>query len=512
MEIPVEYLLICILCLSVSTLVCLVVLRGRKRRIKNLQDEQKDSQDNYIKANEQYIEYKGLYEQLNSDHKILNNEHQNLRQQYLPILDINNAVSDAQSELESLNRQIREQREKFEFDRKTLTRQQNEKTAELSLEYASKKVYLDKLLRQVAIYDEAIELAELGFYKPHFSFDTSERYKKEIEKIRARQKQMLADKRAVVCHTEWVVEGSKTKGKTMTNRNIKLTTKAFNNECDAALANVSWNNVTRMESRITKAFTSINKLNETNNTLISNEYLELKLNELRLTHEYKDKRQQEKEEQAEIKLQMREEARLKQEAEKAQKEEENYQKLLNKALRSAEKATGDKLDSLNNEIDRLKNDLENAHNLTERAKSMAEQTKQGHVYVISNIGSFGKGVYKIGMTRRLEPLDRVRELGDASVPFLFDVHAMIFSKDAPGLEKELHRLFDDKRVNLVNYRKEFFEVTLPEIQSAVSRICDDAEFIETAEAREYRESEAIRAQRKDDKESVKVINELPETI
>ncbi len=123
---------------------------------------------------------------------------------------------------------------------------------------------------------------------------------------------------------------------------------------------------------------------------------------------------------------------------------------------------------------------------------MAEQTKSGHVYVISNVGSFGKNVYKIGMTRRLEPLDRVKELGDASVPFIFDVHAIIYSVNAPMLENQLHKLFDNKRVNLVNNKKEFFKISLDEIRKEVEKIMPNAEFIETIEAKEYKESLAIK--------------------
>ena len=143
-------------------------------------------------------------------------------------------------------------------------------------------------------------------------------------------------------------------------------------------------------------------------------------------------------------------------------------------------------------IEQLKQDLEEAHSKNERAKSMAQQTKSGHVYVISNIGSFGENVYKIGMTRRLEPLDRVRELGDASVPFIFDVHAMIYSKDAPALENTLHKVFDTKRVNLVNTRKEFFNVNLEEVEKEAKKISKEVEFIKTIEAKDYKESRAIR--------------------
>ena len=141
----------------------------------------------------------------------------------------------------------------------------------------------------------------------------------------------------------------------------------------------------------------------------------------------------------------------------------------------------------------LEKSLEEAHSKNERAKSMAQQTRSGHVYIISNIGSFGEDVYKIGMTRRLEPLDRVKELGDASVPFTFDVHAMIYSEDAPTLEKVLHDKFAGKRVNMVNHRKEFFGVPIDDIEKEVLKIDSSAEFVKTIEAQEYTETKAILA-------------------
>ena len=131
---------------------------------------------------------------------------------------------------------------------------------------------------------------------------------------------------------------------------------------------------------------------------------------------------------------------------------------------------------------------------------MAQQTNRGHVYVISNIGSFGEDVYKIGMTRRLDPMDRVRELGDASVPFPFDVHAIIFSEDAPSLETKLHKIFDTKRVNLINPRKEFYNVTLEEIEKVVLDNDASIEFTKLAEARDFRESQALRMKNQQPKE------------
>jgi hypothetical protein len=357
--------------------------------------------------------------------------------------------------------------------------------------YKDKRVLFDKLVKEAAIYDEEIELVELGFYKSHFDFGTSEKYKDEINSVKQQQKNMISSKSAIYCNTEWSLEGSKAKGKVMTNRAIKLTARAFNNECEAAISYTRWNNIDRMEQRIEKTYNAINKLNESNAIVISPEYFQLKLKELRLAYEYAEKKQQEKEEQQELKREMREEAKLEQEMEKALKDEEKYNKLLEKAKLDAEKSTGSKLASLNEKILQLNQELLVAHEKSERAKSMAEQTKRGHVYVISNIGSFGENVYKIGMTRRLEPLDRVKELGDASVPFIFDVHAMIHSEDAPALESALHRKFEQSRLNLVNSRKEFFRVKLSDIESEVYKVSPDAEFIETAQARDYRESKTI---------------------
>lgn len=380
--------------------------------------------------------------------------------------------------------------------------------------YKKKKSIYDELLSKIAIYDEEIEMIELGFYKPHFDFDTSERFKSEIQKVKDQQKAMMQSKKAIFCNTEWTVEGSKSKGKTMMNRAIRLTSRAFNNECDAIIANVNWKNAARMEVRIEKSAEAIDKLNASNDVQINSKYIRLKLDELRLTHEYKEKKQQEKEEQAAIRAQMREEAKLQKEIEDAAREEDKYQNLLEKAMKQAEKAAGAEFDKLQAKMEMLKQELAEAHEKNERAKSMAEQTKQGHVYVISNIGSFGEKVYKIGMTRRLEPLDRVKELGDASVPFQFDVHAMIHSDDAPALENALHKVFDDNRLNLVNNRKEFFSVALEQIKEEVYKDFPDAKFVETAEAREFRESEVIRAQKLQEQKNKdsQILSAMPDAI
>ena len=382
-------------------------------------------------------------------------------------------------------------------------------TANLQQSYKDKRAIYDNLVRQAAIYNEEIELAELGFYKPHYDFDASEEYKAKIAEIKDRQKRLVRDKKAIYCTREWKVDGSRAKGRKMENQAMKLTARAFNNECDAAISRVRWNNANRLEERIIKAFDAINKMNEPQCIFIDREYLNMRLRELWLTHEHKEKQQQEREEQAEIRRRIQEEAKLEKEIANAAKEEENYESMLKKAQAAAEQAAGAKLARLQDRIVSLTEKLKEAHEKNERAKSMAQQTKAGHVYVLSNLGAFGEKVYKIGMTRRLDPLDRVRELGDASVPFRFDVHAMIFSDNAPEMESSLHRAFEDKRLNLVNTRREFFNTTLEEISQEVSKVAPDAEIILTAEAREYKESQAIQTQQAN---AVKPETEFPETI
>ncbi|HEV7283328.1 MAG TPA: GIY-YIG nuclease family protein [Kaistia sp.] len=178
--------------------------------------------------------------------------------------------------------------------------------------------------------------------------------------------------------------------------------------------------------------------------------------------------------------------------ERAEEEEARYLRLLAKAKAEAQSITGPQLDVFADQIRILERDLAEAHAKVLRARAMAERTKSGYVYIISNIGSFGADVVKIGLTRRLDPADRVRELGDASVPFVFDTHAIIYSEDAPALERSLHSEFQNVRVNGQNFRKEFFRATIDQVEEAVKRLSPDAPFFKDVEAQEYRETLARR--------------------
>jgi len=383
---------------------------------------------------------------------------------------------------------------------KQLDKQAKVEEQELSTKISVLRAKLQELEEQ-----EIVEA--FGFYESKYDFQEAEEYKQRLDKIRAQQKQMIKDTEAAVCHVKMTLEGSAKEGKKMTDNFLKLVLRAFNGECDASVSKVKYNNVQTMEKRIRKTYEDLNKLSQTTYCEITSRYLDLKLQELWLTHEYQEKKYQEQEEQRIIREQMREEERALRELEKArqdaEKEERRYQEALEKARRDVESATGKAQEKLFSQIEELQKRLAEAEANKERAISQAQLTKSGHVYIISNIGSFGEDVYKIGMTRRLEPMDRVKELGDASVPFPFDVHAMIFCENAPELEARLHKRFNSRRMNKENEKKEFFRVSLDEIVKVVweidqeLKICkSEVTFTKIAEATGYRKTLARERQDK----------------
>lgn len=396
---------------------------------------------------------------------------------YDSIINVEEEVCKLTTEKDDLDKKFKALKSKYTDELKTLK---------------SKK---QTLSNELSILEEKYTLSEYALYEPKYDFDSHVAYEDRLLDIRDKQKLLIKDKEAVRVLIQWQVEGSAAKGRKMTNHFVKLIIRAFNGECDACISKVKYNNIDAMEKRIEKSFEQINKLGVTTQCEITRDYLNAKLEELYLVHEFQEFKQEQKEEQRRIKEQMREEARAQRELEKAkadaEKEESRYQKALEQAKADVENATGKKLDGLNSKILELEQKLKEAQEKKERAISRAQMTRSGHVYIISNIGSFGEDIYKIGMTRRLEPLDRVKELGDASVPFQFDVHAMIFSEDAPGLENKLHKTFNDDRVNRINLRKEYFNVPLEKIKEIVDETSEaEISFTMVAEAKEFRMSQA----------------------
>jgi len=354
---------------------------------------------------------------------------------------------------------------------------------------------LADLLSRKESVEETLDMQSFGFYRPKYGFEDSERYAHELTVARDAQKALVRSERATQCPKDWTVDGNVAKDRKMVKEHAKLMIRAFNGECDAAIAKVRYNNVNNLENRISRSFAAINKLGDSKSLWITQEYLTLKLKELFLVHEHREKVQAEKEEQRRIKEQMREEEKALREIEKAKKDAEKEEAAKTKALDIARQelanAYGEQTDRLRAVVDRLEAELKDALERKAKAIARAQLTRSGHVYVLSNIGSFGENTYKIGMTRRLEPLDRVRELGDASVPFRFDVHAMIYSEDAPALENALHKHFESRKINRVNLRREFFAVTLDEIREAVEQLFGSVTFVTVPKADEYRQTLAI---------------------
>lgn len=333
-------------------------------------------------------------------------------------------------------------------------------------------------------YLELLNDAEVGIFKYENIYETSKEYQLKQKEIIADEKDLLKElDKSFSCNLTGKAK------KTL----FKLIYRCFNAECDFIFSKLTTKNFESQKNKLNKVFDQLNSFSSVFEAEVSVEYYKLKLVEMQIAVEYQYKIEAEREEQRAIKEQMREEAKAQAEAEKAikdaEKEQKAYEKALEKAKRDLAAASDEAKEALNNQIAQLEAQLKDALEKGMRAKSMAQQTKQGHVYVISNIGSFGENVYKIGMTRRLEPLDRVKELGDASVPFKFDVHAMIYSEDAPALENQLHKVFETNRLNKVNNRKEFFKVSLDDISNTVSEMTDaEIHFTKVAEALEFRQS------------------------
>jgi len=385
-----------------------------------------------------------------------------------------------------------------------------EERQQINAEIASAKTGLMQLNDELALASDAAFLVEIGYYEPRYEFEDIPSYEAELTRIRDKQKTMLredgtgSNKGGAAAYTtkSLTFQGSLAKGKAAQKKTLKLMLRAFNGESDSFIARVSYRNVDAMEKRIKTAFDAINSITEKYDSCKLNpHYLDLRVQELQLVYEWEEAKQQEKEEQARIREQMREEEKAAREAEKAQqqaeKEEAKYQELLEKAQKDASAASEKDKEKLSAEIAELQQRIAEIEE-KKQAISQAMITKTGHVYIISNVGSFGENVYKIGMTRRLEPMDRVKELGDASVPFPFDVHAMIRTSDAPSLENALHKHFDRRRLNLENERKEFFRVSIDEIRDELDQLRSDlgidSELRLTllAEAKQFRMSEAKR--------------------
>lgn len=375
----------------------------------------------------------------------------------------------------------------------------NEKVLYLEATEREADIKINDIKSKIDLYERIDDFVDYGFFEePEYLYDISDKYVSEIKHIRQLQKNLISNDSAVIYDSSLIDNDDKFLFvKETCKKQKKLLIKSFNIECDLLISKVNPGNIERTLNRIVGIANSLESDMADLSMGLNNEYIELKCKECILSYQFKLKKKEEIEEQRQIREQIKEEEKARREYEKeiyeAQKEQELYEKLLKAAKESLNQVTDSEKDDLLLKIKQLEAELSEVKSREERAISMAEQTKKGYVYIISNIGSFGENIYKIGLTRRLDPTERIRELSDASVPFSFDIHAMIVSDDAPALEKSLHRAFNHKRVNAVNIRKEFFEVSLEEIKDKVQEITGkESDFITTILAEEYFQSRRLK--------------------
>jgi hypothetical protein len=339
---------------------------------------------------------------------------------------------------------------------------------------------------------EAELLAEAGLYVYYHPLDDAPAYKEALQRLTDQMKQVVRAGRAISATQDWTVNGNARAGKKMVSDFSKLLLRAYNNEADHCVRTVKPHTVDAVITRLGRSRESISKLGKTMDIAVTPQYHQLRIDEIRLTADYRMKVAEEKERVREERERARDEAAAARELEAAQarlrKEAAHHAQVL-EAMRNGGTASPEELAAAEVRAAEAQDALDG---VIERAAN----TRAGYVYVISNVGAFGPGVVKVGMTRRLDPLDRVRELGDASVPFRFDVHALIFSEDAVALESHLHAQLESRRVNLVNLRREFFYASPHDVRALLaSTDANLLEFVDEPEALEWHQSSNIRSSR-----------------
>jgi hypothetical protein len=372
----------------------------------------------------------------------------------------------------------------------------------------------NELNKKLAHINGQLKFIDVGLFPPTFNFDDNESLKKHIEDCLEVQFESIRNSRATTAYSNWEWFGSKSEGAKMVSSYRNLLLKAFNAEFDFIRKQMRHSSYDIALKKLYKLEEQLSKLGETARVAISSDYLKLKVNELSVWHrelQHKENlKQQKKEQQALIRAQGN------QSGDQAEEigDELYYRKSdLIKAQKLASQLHGANAAEIELKISHIKSEINQLERKFERATSQAQLTRVGYIYVISNIGSFGEGVVKIGMTRRLEPMDRVNELGDASVPFKFDVHTLTFVGDAPEIERKLHQKFNDRRVNADNYRKEFFRVSLQQVTEAMEELGIECDWYFDAEAKEYRESLLMRKALKHDASQAQTSSyQLPASI
>jgi hypothetical protein len=355
--------------------------------------------------------------------------------------------------------------------------------AEAAAALGTARKQLKEAHKSIVMTDEFALLQEVGIYQYRHPLTDVVAYQGALADIEDKLKTMAKkDGGAVLAITDWTVNGSAKEGRAMVRDFSKLMLRAFNAEADTLVRGLKPYKLTSALDRLTKVADTIERLGKTMHIRISPSYCQLRVRELELTADYLQKDAEEKEAQRRERERMREDRKVQQEIERErarlEKERQHYTNALSALIAKGDHAGAD----------RLRGQLAEINEAIESVDYRAANVRAGYVYVISNIGSFGQRMVKVGLTRRLEPMDRIRELSDASVPFNFDVHALFFSNDAVGIETEMHQRLANVRVNTINQRREFFYATPTEVKALLGKLAGELlQFQEVPEAIEYRQ-------------------------
>lgn len=335
---------------------------------------------------------------------------------------------------------------------------------------------------------EEVRLQSFGLYDFANPAEDSVRLENELALVHAKIKELVKNKQAVKATQGFTYNNSTAKGKTFVNKLSKLALRSYNAEVENAVTRLKAGNLAAGQKRLEKARTEVSRMGDMISLEVTWAFHNLRLRELELASQHLEAKKALKEQEAEERARLREEkkaqAEMEAERKRLEKEQSHYLNALEKLKNSGRTSEAHELEAKLAEIQKGIEDVD----------YRTANIKAGYVYVISNLGSFGENMVKIGLTRRLNPMDRVRELGDASVPFNFDVHALHFSADAVGVETALHRHFESVKVNRINNRREFFYTTPAEVKKVLSSIDGSVlEYRDDAEAEQFRLSEAMRA-------------------
>lgn len=424
----------------------------------------------------------------------------------LSVADLEQRREELQGQVDGLQRQIAERAEELERqDQQRAERlardaqAQAERLAEQERQHGERLVKanrdaanesqaltarLHELRQQVVVTEELALLQEAGIYRYRHPLTDAVAYQAELAKLQDQIKTMAKrDGGAVLSATGWTVNGSAAQGRTMLRDYSKLMLRAYNAEADNLVRGLKPYKLESAQERLTKVASTIARLGKTMDIRVAEPYHRLRLRELELTADYQEKVAEERAREREEKERLREERRaqleLERERARLDKERQHYLNAL-----AALEASGDQEGAA-----RMRERLADVDRAIEDVDYRAANIRAGYVYVISNIGSFGEQMIKVGMTRRQDPMDRVRELSDASVPFNFDVHALFFADDAVSIEAAMHARLADRRVNLVNRRREFFYASPDDAKQLLLELAGHIlKYEDMPEALEYHQS------------------------